>query len=156
MKVLFVCSGNICRSPMAHAYLHDRAVRAGLSHLVVDSAGLLGIEGQAAASHSADAVREYGIDLSRHRSQGIRAEDVRTSDVIVVMTQSHLEEMHGRFPGAAAEMFLLRAFERGPEPRGGAADLEDPVVGPLEAHRASFETIRLCVDHLILRLKHGT
>jgi protein-tyrosine-phosphatase len=45
MKVLFVCDGNICRSPLAAEYLRHRAVREGLSHVVVDSAGILGIEG---------------------------------------------------------------------------------------------------------------
>lgn len=140
---------------MAEAYLRERVAREGLSHVVVDSAGLLGIEGQPAAAHAVRVLREQGLDLSRHSSRGIRAGDVRTADLIVVMTQVHLEEMHRRFPHAVGETLLIRAFERGPEPRGGAADLDDPVMGPVEAHRACFETIRLCVDHLVLRLRHG-
>ena len=141
---------------MAEGYLRERAASEGVSHLVVGSAGLLGIEGQPAASHAVRVVRERGIDLSRHRSRGLRAGDMRTADLVVVMTQSHLEEIHRRFPETAAEVVLLRAFEGGPEPRGGAPDLEDPVMGPVEAHRASFDTIRLCVDHLLLRLKHAS
>ena len=49
MKVLFVCDGNICRSPMAAEYLRDRAVHSGLSHLLVESAGIVGFEGSPAA-----------------------------------------------------------------------------------------------------------
>ena len=139
---------------MAHAYMLDRAVASGLSHLVIESAGLLGIEGQTAASLSVKVHRESGVDLTRHRSRGLRPSDMRTADLVLVMTQAHLEEIHRRFPERTADVYLLRAFEQGPEPRGGAADLDDPVLGPIDAHRAAFAMIRNCVDHLLLSVKH--
>jgi protein-tyrosine phosphatase len=154
VKVLFVCDGNICRSPLAAEYLRHRAVRAGLSHLVIDSAGLLGIVGAPAAPFSIQVGREAGLDLTRHRSRGVAVADLRTSDLVLAMSLRQLETIGQRFPEGSGRRLLLRAFESGPEPRGGAPELDDPVAGPIEDYRSAFSVVRACVDHLVLHLKH--
>lgn len=154
MKILFVCSGNICRSPMAAEYAQHRLASSGLSHVVVDSAGTLGIEGQKASPEAQQVLRECGLDLGRHRSRGIAEHDLRTADLVVVMSVVHLEELERRFPSGTRERVLLRAFEPSPDPCGGAPDLDDPIGCPLETYREVFEVIRTCVDHLVLHLKH--
>jgi len=156
MKVLFVCDGNICRSPMAAEYLRHRAVREGLSHALVDSAGILGIEGSPAAPFAVDVLKSAGLDLTRHRSRGVTVSDMRTADLVVTMTQTQLETLGRRHPAASVRRQLLRAFEGGPVPRGGAADLTDPIGGPIEGYREAFSIIRTCVDHLVLHLRHGS
>ena len=155
MKVLFVCDGNICRSPMAAEYLRHRAVREGMSHLVVDSAGLLGIEGAPAAPLSVVVVRDAGLDLTRHRSRGVTITDARTADLVVAMTIAQLETLERRYPAGVQRRLLLRAFEDAPTPRGGAPELDDPVAGPIEGFSDAFAIIRKCVDHLILHLRHA-
>ena len=155
MRVLFVCDGNICRSPLAAEYLRHRSVHDGLSHVVVDSAGLLGIAGAPAAPLSIQVGRDAGLDLTGHRSRGITAADMRTADVVVAMTLRQLETLAARFPGGSARRLLLRAFEQGPDPAGGAPELADPVSGPLDDYREAFSIIRTCVDHLVLHLKHA-
>ena len=155
MKVLFVCDGNICRSPMAAEYLRHRAVREGLSHLVVDSAGILGIEGVPAAPLSVDVARDAGLDLTRHRSRGITITDTRTADLVVVMTLAQLETLARRYPDGEQRRRLLRAFEDGPTPRGGAPGLDDPINGPIEGYNDAFAIIRKCVDHLVMHLRHA-
>ena len=155
MKVLFVCDGNICRSPMAAEYLRHRAVREGLSHLVVDSAGMLGIEGVPAAPFSVDVAKEAGLDLTRHRSRGMSITDARTADLVVAMTLAQLETLARRYPEGGQRRVLLRAFEDGPNPRGGAPGLDDPITGPIEEYKDAFAIIRKCVDHLVLHLRHA-
>lgn len=155
MKILFVCDGNICRSPMAAAYLRHRSVHDGLSHIVVDSAGLLGIEGAPAAPFAVQVGRDAGLDLTGHRSRGVRASDMTTADLVVAMTLRQLEVLAHRYPRATGKHLLLRAFERGPVPEGGAPELDDPVAGPIEGYRQAFSVIRTCVDHLVLHLKHA-
>jgi protein-tyrosine-phosphatase len=155
MKVLFVCDGNICRSPLAAEYLRHRAVRDGLSHIVVESAGLLGIEGAKAAPFSVEVGRESGLDLTRHRSRGVTVADMRTADLVIAMTHTQLEVLARRHPETSQQRRLIRAFESGPTPRSGAPELADPVAGPIEGYRTAFATIKTCVDHLVLHLKHA-
>jgi len=140
---------------MAAEYLKHRASREGLSHIVVESAGILGIENARAAPLAVAILREHGLDLTHHRSRGLTTAHAQAADLIVGMSSEHLEFLDHRFPGRLAPRFLLRAFEKGPEPQPASPDLEDPVTGPVEDFRACFATIRTCVDHLVLRLKHG-
>lgn len=154
MRVLFVCDGNICRSPLAEAYLRHRATERGLGHVVVESAGLLGIKGAPAAPLSIEVGREAGLDLTRHRSRGVTATDMRTADLVIAMTLRQLETLEARYPRAPGRRLLLRAFERGPEPDAEAPELDDPVAGPVEDYRNAFAIIRGAVDHMILHLKH--
>lgn len=155
MRILVVCDGNICRSPMAAEYLRQRAVRSGLSHVVVDSAGLLGIEGAPAADHAIAVVREAGCDLTAHRSRGVSVADMRTADIVLTMTLRQLETLSQRFAPGREERLLLRAFEQGPAPRGGAPELDDPVNGPIEGFREAFTIIKTCIDHLVVYLRHA-
>jgi protein-tyrosine phosphatase len=152
---VFVCTANICRSPMAAEYFRYRAVKEGLSHLVIDSAGLLGIEGSPPSTEAIGVLREAGLDLSAHRSRGLRASDLKTADLLIVMALHHLDEIARRFPKSDVRRHLLRAFEHGPSPEGGAPDVEDPISKPIETYRKTFRTIQLCVDHLVLHLKHA-
>lgn len=154
MKILVVCDGNICRSPLAAEYLRHRAARSGLAHVVVASGGLLDIVGRSAAPFAIAVASEAGLDLRSHRSRGVAATDLRSSDLVVAMTLPQLETLSHRFPGLAPRSLLLRAFEAGPAPRGGAPNLDDPVAGPIEGFREAFESIRTCIDHLTLWLKH--
>jgi protein-tyrosine-phosphatase len=154
MKVLFVCDGNICRSPLAAEYLRHRAVREGLSHVIVDSAGVLGIEGVKAAPFSVEVGRDAGLDLTRHRSRGVTLADMRTADLVLAMTLTQLDKLAQRFPESGQQRLLLRAFEAGPTPRLGAPELDDPVAGPIEGYRKAFAVIKTCIDHLILHLRH--
>jgi protein-tyrosine phosphatase len=139
---------------MAAEYLRHRAARSGLSHVVVDSAGLLGIEGAPAAPEAVQVLREDGLDLSTHRSKGVRESDLRTADVVIAMSLDHLDALHELFPDGADSRYLLRAFETAPEPTGGAPELEDPIGTDVETFRRQYRQIRTCIDHLVLHLRH--
>lgn len=155
MKVLFVCSGNICRSPMAAEYFRQRAPRAGLSHVVVSSAGLLGIEDAPAALESVRTMREIGIDLESHRSQGLTRLLLRSSDIVIVMTDIHMQEMQERFEDAVPECHKLRAFEKASQPADDPPDLDDPIGRPESFYRMQVPILTGCLDHLMLYLKYA-
>jgi protein-tyrosine-phosphatase len=154
MKVLFLCSGNICRSPMAAEYFRQRASQSGLSHVVVDSAGTLGIVGSPASAEAIAAMREEGIDLTSHRSKGLTGSMLRSTDLVVAMAHDHVDYLAHHHPDEPARRLLLRAFEQAPQPDPNAPDLEDPIGKPLKAYRDLLPVIRRSVDHLILHLKY--
>jgi protein-tyrosine-phosphatase len=154
MKILFVCSGNICRSPMAAEYMRSRAARSGLSHVVVDSAGTLGIDNACASGEAIAVMRENGLDIADHLSRGLKKNDVRTSELVIVMGDRHLDIVDRMNRGRGAEIYLIRAFEHGPEPEPGSPELDDPIGRDIEFYRKQYETIRACVDHLVMYLRH--
>jgi protein-tyrosine-phosphatase len=140
---------------MAAEYFRHRAVHSGLSHVVVDSAGTLGIEGAPAAEEAVAVMADLGVDLSAHRSKGLSEALLRTTDVTVAMTRNHLDHLALHYAAGSDRRMLLRAFERGPDPDPAARGLRDPMGEPLGVYQALVPVIVRCVEHLLLHLKHG-
>ncbi len=149
MNLLFVCSGNICRSPMAAEQMRHRISVDGIRGWVVDSAGTLGIESSPASHEAIEAMQEVGIDLGAHRSQGIRLEHMQWADIVIGMTHAHMMELASMFPRDATSRFVLRAFENSAEPDPDAPDLADPIGRSLGFYKKEVPVIERCVDHLI-------
>jgi protein-tyrosine phosphatase len=139
---------------MAAEYFRHRAARSRLSHVVVDSGGVLGIEGSPASDGAIAVLKEDGLDLSNHRSKGLDRADLRTSDVVVAMSLDHLDALERLQPNGSQERYLIRAFEDGPVPLSGAPELEDPLGTDLETYRVRYRCIKTCMDHLVLYLRH--
>jgi len=154
VRVLAICSGNICRSPMVEAYLRQRLAHSEMAHVVVASAGTLGITGVPASAQAIEAMAEIDIDLRTHRSRGLTAADLRASEILLAMDHDHLEYLAAFHPEGRDRRLLLRAFEKGPEFRPDAPDLADPVGKSVSVFRKQRDVIRVCVDHFVLALKH--
>jgi protein-tyrosine phosphatase len=140
---------------MAAEYFRKRAAQSGLSHVVVDSAGTLGIEGAGASPEAVQVMEEIGVDLTTHRSKKLSATDLRTTDIVVAMSRHHLEHLAHHYPEGSDRRLLLRAFEKGARPSSHADDLEDPIGKPVIFYRQLCPLITQCVDHLVLHLKHS-
>jgi RpiB/LacA/LacB family sugar-phosphate isomerase len=121
--ILFLCTGNVCRSPMAEG-LFRHAVQ-GRGEFRVLSAGIGAIDGQPPTPHSVQAMREIGIDISHQRSRALTAELVRSADLILGMTHSHTDTVALLYPSAAEKTFLLREFDETLEPY--EKDISDPI-----------------------------
>ena len=138
---------------MAAEYFKQELARSNLSGVLVDSAGTLGIGGSPASAEAIVAMREVGVDLSPHRSQGISAELMGRADIVIAMTQRHLAELAARFPGPPERRWLLRAFEARPRPANRARDLKDPIGKPVEAYRKQVPVMARCLEHLARYLR---
>ncbi len=128
-KILFVCTGNTCRSPMAEGFLKKMA-RENRLPLEVQSAGLAAFAGVPPTSEAVQACRERGIDISGHLSQPLSKALALESDLILTMTVRHKEMIAKKMPELGPKVSLFSEFAG-----AGVKDVEDPVGQPLEVYR---------------------
>src|ERR1043165_3007855 len=128
--ILFVCTGNVCRSPMAEG-IFRQAVK-GQGDYRVLSAGLGAVEGPPPSAYAVDAVRELGIDISSQRSRMLTPEMVQQADYIFGMTHSHVDTVTLLYPQAAEKTFLLREFDETLDTF--EKDISDPIGGSYEIY----------------------
>jgi RpiB/LacA/LacB family sugar-phosphate isomerase len=128
--ILFICTGNVCRSPMAEALF--RRATAGRGDFRVLSAGLGAVDGQPPTQHSVTAMRELGVDISAQRSRALTANLLQQADYIFGMTHGHVDTIGLLYPAAAEKTFLLREFDESLDPF--EKDISDPIGSPYDVY----------------------
>jgi len=152
--VIFVCTANICRSPMAER-LFAQALgneEEPLNQLQVVSAGVSAIDGDLVSQNSIDAMSEEGIDIQDHRSQRLNLEMIQSAVAIFVMTESHRALIEMTYENLEVPVFLMREFI--PEP--ATNQIPDPFGQSLEIYRLSRESMKEALPSLIEFLKKET
>ena len=147
MHLLFVCTGNTCRSPLAEGIARHVIGERGLIDITVASAGIATWEGASASDGSLLVAMEHGIDLSAHRSTPLTADLVAAADLILTMSESHLARVAEL--GGATNAFLLTDFAS----KGENADgVHDPFGGDLEAYRDTYRQLDALVRDTLDRV----
>lgn len=146
--VLFVCTGNLCRSPMAAAFFNAHAASAGEADQYIGlSAGTWAAESQPASGYAVAAMAVRGIDLTSHRAHEITAQAIDEADIVVVMTGSHREALSAEFPQARRKIHMMseladRTYDIA-DPYGGAASEYEATAQQLERLISNgYETIK--------------
>lgn len=153
--ILFVCTGNTCRSPLAEGLFRQMlADRLGCSPeelpergFTVLSAGLAAMHGSPAAPESVEVARHYGVDLQSHSSQPLTDELLARADRVYTMTQSHRDSILFARPDAADKVFLLSTEDR---------DISDPIGGGQDEYDACAKEIAGYLETILNQLERGS
>ncbi len=139
MRILFVCTGNTCRSPMAQAYAAERLRQAGCSSVCCASAGLAACAGAPASPAAIAVMKQYGISLDGFRSSRVSLHLLESADMIITMTAAQRQAVCSALPEMAGKVSVLC----------GNADVPDPYGGNEESYRTVFEFMRPALDRII-------
>lgn len=157
MNVLFVCTGNTCRSPIAEEVADDAAGRSiHYKDIEFDSAGTFACEGEPATEEAIEVMQEVGLDLEKHKAQQFTKELADWADVILAMEAKHIEEMEAMAPEQEHKMHTLLGFAQGVDGYPGEAgyDITDPYKEEIEVYREARDQISQAIDKVLLRISN--
>lgn len=159
--ILFVCTGNTCRSSMAEALTRKLLKEWGKEkEVTVSSAGLGAFPGAPATPEAVAVMEKEGIDLKEHRARQVTPEMVVAADIIFTMTAAQKKHLETLFPEAQAKTHIFKAFAAGdfkPSSLEGLLevetffDLSDPIGKPKEAYEACAQELKECLPRVLAK-----
>lgn len=149
MNILFVCTGNTCRSSMAEGMLKAMLKEEGLEGINVSSAGLAAISGEPASPPAVRVLREIGIDLTGHKAAALNAEMLRNADLILTMTKGHKLAVQSADPSVWQKIFTLKEYAQ-----TGNTDITDPYGQSDERYRQSRDEIKAALRKIVEKLNN--
>ncbi|MDD5154916.1 MAG: L-threonylcarbamoyladenylate synthase [Candidatus Omnitrophica bacterium] len=144
--VLFICTGNSCRSVMAEALLKKMLSERNRSDVEVLSAGTMMNAGLPATEQTKEVLKRENIDVSGHISRQVSREIINRSDIILVMEKTHEGRVLEMAPEARNRLFLLKEFAKINE---DGLDIEDPIGKSMEFYSNIFNTIKQALERII-------
>lgn len=143
MKIMFVCTGNTCRSAMADGYFTSLVKNAACCDLSCSSCGLVTRNGLPANPNSVKIAEKYGFSLGEHRATLFTKELGEGADMILCMTREHKKGILSLAPALESRISILTEYDG-----RGTAGVEDPFGGTLEVYEQCFLEMKRCIDKL--------
>lgn len=143
MKILFVCTGNTCRSPMAEGLMSDILDRKEIRNIGVDSAGIYAIDGQSASRWAIEVLKEEGIDISSHKAKMVNRSLLEEADLILTMSTSHKKALNSKYDFVKEKTYTLKEYAYGVE-----EDILDPFGGSKRIYENTKEEIKKALESI--------
>ena len=154
MNIMYVCTGNICRSAMAEALLKKKVEDLGLKNINVYSCGVYAENGDTPTWEAKSVMfDEYGIDMSKHRATNMYNSKIEEMDLILCATISHKQAVVDVFPELKEKVFTMKEYVNYNREYHDKLNIKDPWGYDMETYRSCVAEIEECVNLLLDKLK---
>lgn len=147
-KIMFICTGNICRSAMADS-LMKKLAKDNNKEIEVYSCGIFAEDGDMPTFNAIEAIKEYGVDLKLHRATNIRNSKIEDMDIILCATVSHKNNVINMYPNLKDKIFTIKEYANYDK---NDLDIPDPWGYDIETYRFCASTINKCLDIIINKI----
>ena len=148
MKIMFICTGNICRSAMAHKMLEKKAKELN-KNVEVYSCGIWAYDGNKPTYEGITVMKDYGIDLSTHRATYIENSNIKEMDVILCATQNHKQNVIRMYPDLQDKIFTMKEYAGHPK---NDLDIQDPWGYGLDVYKKCAKEIENCLAIILKKI----
>ncbi len=147
---MFICTGNICRSAMAHFLMKKELEKRGINNIEVYSSGIYAYPGDEPTESAIEVMQEYDVDLTKHRAIPTSASNIQDMDLILCMTFSHKITVQNMYPNLKDKIFTLKEYVL---PDEKDIDINDPWGYDISVYRFCAAEIYELLNKLIEKLK---
>lgn len=146
-RILAVCTGNVCRSPMVEGFLKAQAQETGMDHVVVESAGIHAVDDLTPTNFAIEAAAELGVDIRNYRSVYLTRDLVEEANIILVMEKAHVTHIQSHWPKeSAGKVKLIRTWHPF---NPSESEIKDPMGSNLIFYRRTAKLLKECCEGLM-------
>lgn len=153
MKIMFICTGNICRSAMAEGMMKKLVNDNKIKDIEIYSCGIYAETGDYSTYNAIEAANLYGADISNHRATNIRDSKIEEMDVILCATTSHKQNVLFLYPSLNGKVFTMKEYA-GLDNKGNDMDINDPWGYDLNVYYNCAQEIEECLEIIVEKIKN--
>ena len=150
MKIMFICTGNICRSAMAHGLMEKKIAENNLKNIQVYSCGIHAAIGDTPTYEAKTVMNEYGVDISKHLATNIRYSNIKDMDLILCATNSHKIAVLDMYPELIGKVYTMKEYVNYKRQYHSPIDIKDPWGYDIDTYRSCAGEIDECLELLIV------